>query len=48
VVAFFNKLRKPEYEQVTKVLLFLKNIYNLKAKPYGAKAYEEEGHNTGA
>jgi len=29
------------------VLLFLKNIYNLKAKPNDAKANEEEGNDAG-
>jgi hypothetical protein len=41
----FNRLRKRGDEQVTKALLFLKNIYNLEDEPNDAKAYKEERHN---
>ena len=46
MVGEINKLANCNYEAVTKVLLFLKKIHNLKAKPQDAKAYEEEGYNT--
>jgi hypothetical protein len=45
MVGSINHLANPNYEGVTKVLLFLKKIYNLKAKPQDAKAYKEERHN---
>ena len=43
-----NHLANCNYEAVIKVLLFLKKIYNLKAKPQDAKAYKEEGYNAGS
>jgi len=46
MVGEINHLANPNYEAVIKALLFLKKIYNLKAKPYGTKAYKEEGYNT--
>jgi len=46
MVGSINHLANPQNEGVTKALLFLKKIYNLKAKPQDAKAYKEEGHNT--
>jgi len=45
MVGEINKLANCNYEAVIKVLLFLKEIYNLKAKPYHTKAYKEERHN---
>ena len=44
MVGEINYLANPNYEGVIKALLFLKKIYNLKAKPYGTKAYKEEGN----
>jgi len=46
MVGEINHLANPNYEGVIKALLFLKKIYNLKAKPQGTKAYKEERHNT--
>jgi hypothetical protein len=46
MVGQINYLANCNYEAVTKALLFLKKIYNLKAKPQDAKAYKEERHNT--
>jgi hypothetical protein len=48
MVGEINYLANPNYEGVIKALLFLKKIYNLKAKPQGTKAYKEEGHNAGS
>jgi len=45
MVGEINYLANPQNEQVTKALLFLEKIYNLKAKPQGTKAYKEERHN---
>ena len=45
MVGEINYLANPNYEGVIKALLFLKKIYNLKANPYGTKAYKEERHN---
>jgi hypothetical protein len=45
MVGEINYLANPNYEGVTKALLFLKKIYNLKAKPHGTKAYKEERYN---
>jgi hypothetical protein len=45
MVGEINYLANPNYEGVIKALLFLKKIYNLKAKPYGTKAYKEERYN---
>ncbi len=45
MVGEINHLANPNYEGVIKALLFLKEIYNLKAKPQGTKAYKEEGCN---
>jgi len=45
MVGEINHLANPNYEGVIKALLLLKKIYNLKAKPYGTKAYKEERHN---
>ena len=46
IVGEINKLANPQNEGVTKALLFLKKIYNLKAQPQQPKAYKEERHNT--
>jgi hypothetical protein len=46
MVGEINKLANCNYEAVTKVLLFLKEIHNPKAKPHDAKAYKEERYNT--
>jgi len=46
MVGEINHLANCNYEAVIKMLLFLKEIYNPKAKPYDAKAYKEERHNT--
>jgi hypothetical protein len=48
MVGEINHLANPFYEAVTEVLLFLKKIHNLKAKPQCTKANEEEGHNAGS
>jgi len=48
MVGEINYLANPNYEGVIKALLFLKKIYNLKAKPQGTKAYKEERHNAGS
>jgi hypothetical protein len=47
MVGAINHLANPNYKGVIKALLFLKEIYNLKAKPYGTKAYKEERYNAG-
>ena len=46
MVGEINHLANCNYEAVTKALLLLKKIYNLKAKPQGTKAYKEERYNT--
>ena len=46
MVGEINYLANPNYKAVIKALLFLKKIYNLKAKPHGTKAYKEERYNT--
>jgi hypothetical protein len=46
MVGEINYLANCNYEGVIKALLFLKKIYNPKAKPHDAKAYKEERHNT--
>ena len=48
MVGSINHLANPNYEAVTKALLLLKKIHNLKAKPQQPKAYKEEGHNAGS
>ena len=48
MVGSINYLANCLYEAVTEVLLFLKNIYNLEAKPQDAKANKEEWHNAGS
>lgn len=48
MVEEINHLANPNYEAVTEVLLFLKKIHNLEAKPQHARANEEEGHNAGS
>jgi len=45
-VGEINYLANPNYKGVIKALLFLKKIYNLKAKPYHTKTYKEERYNT--
>ena len=45
MVGEINHLHKLQNEGVIKALLFLKEIYNLKAKPQGTKAYKEERYN---
>jgi hypothetical protein len=45
MVGSINHLANLLNEGVIKALLFLKKIYNLKAKPQDAKAYKEEGYN---
>ena len=46
MVGQINHLANPQNEGVREVLLFLKKIYYLKAKPHDAKAYKEEGYDT--
>jgi len=46
MVGEINYLANPNYKGVIKALLFLKKIYNLKAKPYHTKTYKEERYNT--
>jgi len=48
MVGEINHLANPNYEGVIKMLLFLKDIYNPKAKPYHTKAYKEQGYNAGS
>ena len=45
MVGEINHLANPNYKGVIKALLFLKEIYNPKAQPYGTKAYKEERYN---
>ena len=46
MVGEINYLANPNYKGVIKALLFLKKIYNFKAKPQGTKAYKEERYDT--
>jgi len=46
MVGEINHLHKLQNKGVIKALLFLKEIYNFKAKPYGTKAYKEERYDT--